>query len=51
MIYFHDLGAWLIDGLGTGYLIYWPLVYTTRNYTLQITDTHRLQSSVYYGLH
>jgi hypothetical protein len=23
----------------------------TRNYTLQITDTHRLVSSVYYSLH
>jgi hypothetical protein len=24
---------------------------TTRDYTLQITDTHRLASSVYYSLH
>jgi hypothetical protein len=27
------------------------LIYTTRNYTLQITDTHRLVFSVYYSLH
>jgi hypothetical protein len=26
------------------------LVYTTRNYTLQITDTHRLVPSAYYSL-
>jgi hypothetical protein len=28
----------------------WPLVCTTRNYTLQITDTYRLVSSVWYSL-
>jgi hypothetical protein len=39
-----------IDGVWTGEWIYWPLVYTTRNYTLQITDTHRLVFSVYYSL-
>jgi hypothetical protein len=26
-------------------------LFTTRNYTLQFTDTHRLVSSVYYSLH
>jgi hypothetical protein len=31
--------------------IYWPLVCTPRNCTLQITDTHRLVSSVYYSFH
>jgi hypothetical protein len=31
--------------------VYWPLVYTTRDYTLQLTDTHTLVSSVYYSLH
>jgi hypothetical protein len=31
-----------IDGVRIGYRIYWPLVYTTRNYSLQITDTHSL---------
>jgi hypothetical protein len=40
-----------MDGVLIGYWIYWPLVYTARNYTLQITDTRRLVSSVYYSLH
>jgi hypothetical protein len=31
--------------------IYWPLVRTTRNYTSQNTDTHRLVSSFCYSLH
>jgi hypothetical protein len=35
----------------SGYWIYWPLTYTTLNYNLQITDTHRIISSVYYSLH
>jgi hypothetical protein len=35
-------GVWIIAGVWIGYWIYWPLVYTIRNYTLQITDTHRL---------
>jgi hypothetical protein len=44
--------AWLtIDKVWIGYWIYWPLVYTTQNYTLQITYTHRLVSSVCYRLH
>jgi hypothetical protein len=30
---------------------YWTLVCITWNYTLQITDTHRLVSSAYYRLH
>jgi hypothetical protein len=29
-----------IDGVWIGEWIYWPLVYTTRNYTLQTTDTY-----------
>jgi hypothetical protein len=41
----------LIDGVQTGYWICWPLVYTTQNYTLQITDIYRLVYSVYYSLH
>jgi hypothetical protein len=40
LTYCHNLGVWI------GYWIYWPLVHTTRNYTLQNTDTHRLVSSV-----
>jgi hypothetical protein len=40
-------GCVTIDGVW----IYRPLVYITRNYTLQVTDTHRLVSSVYYSLH
>jgi hypothetical protein len=28
------------DGIWIEHWIYWPLVYTIRNYTLQITDTH-----------
>jgi hypothetical protein len=39
------------DGVWIGYCIYWPLVCTTRNYILQITDTHILVSSVYYSFH
>jgi hypothetical protein len=35
---------WIID-LITTYTL------TTRDYTLPITDTHRLESSVYYSLH
>jgi hypothetical protein len=31
--------------------IYWPLLYTTRNYSWQITDTHRLVPLVCYSLH
>jgi hypothetical protein len=34
-----------IDGVWIGYRIYWTL-YTTRNYTLQITITQRLVFSV-----
>jgi hypothetical protein len=34
-----------IDGVWVGYWIYWPLVYTTRKYTLQLTDIHGLVSS------
>jgi hypothetical protein len=39
------------DRVWLGYRIYWPLVYTTQNYTLQITGTHRLVSSVSYSLY
>jgi hypothetical protein len=39
------------DGVWIGEWIYLPLIYTTRNYILEITDTHRLVSSVYYSLH
>jgi hypothetical protein len=35
-----------IDMVWIGYLIYWPLVYTTRNYTLQITDTDQCPQSI-----
>jgi hypothetical protein len=38
-----------IDGVWIGEWIYWSHVYTTRNYTLQITDTHRPTSWVYYS--
>jgi hypothetical protein len=34
-----------------GEWIYWPLVYTTRNCILQIIDTYRLMSFVYYKFH
>jgi hypothetical protein len=51
----HQMGTYLgcvtIDGVWIGDWLYWPLVYTTRNYTLQITDAHRLVSSTYYSLH
>jgi hypothetical protein len=40
------LGCVTIDRVRTGEWIYWPLVYTTRNYNLQFTDTHILVSSV-----
>jgi hypothetical protein len=40
-----------VDGVLIGDWIYLPLVHTTRNYTLQITDTHRLMSSVYCSHH
>jgi hypothetical protein len=40
-----------IDGVWIGEWIYWPFVCTTRPYTLQIADTHRLVYSVYYSLH
>jgi hypothetical protein len=43
-------GVWLIDGVWIRYSIYWPLAHTTRNHTLQFTDTHRLVSSVYWPL-
>jgi hypothetical protein len=39
-----------IDGVLTGYWIYWSLIITTENYILQITETYRLVSSVYYIL-
>jgi hypothetical protein len=32
------------DGIWTGEWIYWPLIRTTHNYTLQITVTHGLVS-------
>jgi hypothetical protein len=44
-------GRVTIDGVWIGGCIHCPLVHTTRNYTLQIIDTHRLVSSVYYSLH
>jgi hypothetical protein len=47
---FTRLGRVTIDGVWIGEWIYWPLVYTTRKYILQITDTHRPVSSVYYSL-
>jgi hypothetical protein len=40
--YYLNLGVLITDGVWIGEWIYWPLVYTTRNYTLQVTDTHRL---------
>jgi hypothetical protein len=40
-----------IDGVRIGDSICWPLLHTIRDYALQITDTHRLVSSVYYILH
>jgi hypothetical protein len=50
-IYCHVFRGVTIDGVWVGKWIYSPLVYTTRNYTFQTTDTHRLVSSVYYILH
>jgi hypothetical protein len=43
--------VWLIDGVWIGEWIYWPHVHITQNYTLPITDTHRLVSSVHYSIH
>jgi hypothetical protein len=41
-----------IDGVRISESIYWPLhKLTSRDYTLQITDSHRLVSAVYYSLH
>jgi hypothetical protein len=33
-------GGVTIDGVGIGEWIIWPIIYTTWNYTLKITDTH-----------
>jgi hypothetical protein len=44
-LYYEELGVVTVDGVLIGEWIYWPLVYTTWNYTLQITDT------VYYSPH
>jgi hypothetical protein len=49
-IIFSQLCGVSIDEVWIAYWIYWPLVHNTQNYTLQITDTHRLVSSVYYSL-
>jgi hypothetical protein len=40
-----------LDEVWIDYWMYWLLVYTTRNYSLHMADTHRLVSSVYYSLH
>jgi hypothetical protein len=39
-------GTWFIGSIWIRYWIYLPLVHTTRNYTLQITNTHRLVSTI-----
>jgi hypothetical protein len=39
-----------MDGIWIGEWIYWQLIHTTQNYTVEITDTHRLVSSVYSSL-
>jgi hypothetical protein len=40
-----------IDGVEIVEWIYWPLVCTTRSYSLQITGTYRLVTTVYYIIH
>jgi hypothetical protein len=50
-IIFSRLRGVTIDRVWISEWIYWPLVYTSLNYTLQMIDTHKLVSSVYYSLH
>jgi hypothetical protein len=47
--YCHRFRCVTIDGVRICEWIYWPLVYTIRNYTSQITDTRTLVSSIYHN--